>query len=487
MPEWTAEQIAQTAFDRDLIDERHLRELWGELGSQQVDPAQFQQLLVRRELVTNYQLKRLLRGDRYGYFYGPYKILYKVGAGTFARVYRAVHRETSQVRAVKVLRAELHVDKEKREAFIREGEMGRSLKHPNIVPIYEVDSDTHGSWIVMEFIEGRNLREFLKSRPLEPQEAIRLSIDICRGLDYAFQRGVSHRDLKTSNVLISVVARQGDSVGQAKLLDFGLAGADPAASDDELEKIENPRTVDYAALERSTGVRKDDSRSDIFFFGCMLYHMLSGKPALEETRDRFSRMSKQRFEDMLPLTQVMPDLPKDVAAIVMKATKLDPELRYQTPAEMLGDLVAVHERLMGGGNGSYAELGKPVARQRSLMIVEPNTQNQDALRAHFKERGFRVLVTADAERPGSLFTDTHQPADCVIFSSLSLGEAALQAFNDFGDQPATHSVPAVLLLSAKHNDWVARAKTSEHRATVLSPLKMKRILELLDRLTSAKT
>ena len=71
MPEWTAEQIAQTAFDRDLIDERHLRELWGELGSQQVDPAQFQQLLLRRELVTNYQLKRLLRGDRYGYFYGP--------------------------------------------------------------------------------------------------------------------------------------------------------------------------------------------------------------------------------------------------------------------------------------------------------------------------------------------------------------------------------------------------------------------------------
>src|SRR4051812_15279639 len=324
MPEWTAEQIAQTAFDRDLIDERHLRELWGELGSQQVDPAQFQQLLLRRELVTNYQLKRLLRGDRYGYFYGPYKILYKVGAGTFARVYRAVHRETSQVRAVKVLRAELHVDKEKREAFIREGEMGRSLKHPNIVPIYEVDSDAHGSWIVMEFIEGRNLREFLKSRPLEPQEAIRLSIDICRGLDYAFQRGVSHRDLKTSNVLISVAARQGDSVGQAKLLDFGLAGADPAASDDELEKIENPRTVDYAALERSTGVRKDDSRSDIFFFGCMLYHMLSGKPALEETRDRFSRMSKQRFEDMVPLTQVMPDLSKDVAAIAMKATKLDP-------------------------------------------------------------------------------------------------------------------------------------------------------------------
>src|SRR5215470_6996365 len=128
MPELTAEQIAQTAFDRDLIDEQHLRELWGEIGSGEVDPQQFQQLLLRRELVTNYQLSRLLRGDRYGYFYGPYKILYKVGSGTFARVYRAVHRETGQVRAVKVLRAEKHHNPKDREAFIREGEMGRSLK-----------------------------------------------------------------------------------------------------------------------------------------------------------------------------------------------------------------------------------------------------------------------------------------------------------------------------------------------------------------------
>ncbi len=83
-------------------------------------------------------------------------------------------------------------------------------------------------------------------------------------------RGISHRDLKASNVLIS-------SLGQAKLLDFGLAGADPNSSDAELAKLENPRTIDYAALERSTGVRKDDMRSDIFFLGCIFYHMLSGQ------------------------------------------------------------------------------------------------------------------------------------------------------------------------------------------------------------------
>src|SRR5690606_3322326 len=118
MPELTAEQIAQAAFDRDLIDENRLREIWGELGSRDIDPEQFKQFLLRRELVTNYQLERLLKGERTGFYYGQYRILYQVGSGTFARVYRATHRETGQVRAVKVLRKRYLDDQELRDQFI---------------------------------------------------------------------------------------------------------------------------------------------------------------------------------------------------------------------------------------------------------------------------------------------------------------------------------------------------------------------------------
>src|SRR5262245_63141318 len=99
MSELTAEQIAQMAFDRDLLDERDLRDVWNELGGREGDPHQFQQLLVRRGLVTNYQLKRLLRGERHGYFYGAYKVQYKLGSGTFARVYRVEDRNTKEIRA----------------------------------------------------------------------------------------------------------------------------------------------------------------------------------------------------------------------------------------------------------------------------------------------------------------------------------------------------------------------------------------------------
>jgi serine/threonine-protein kinase len=477
MSEWTAEQIAQAAFDRDLIDDHQLHEVLGELGGFNTEPEQAKQLLVRRELVTNYQLEKLLRGDRSGFFYGKYKMLYQIGSGTFARVFRAVQRDTGDVRAVKVLRSRHFKEAALREQFLREGEMGCTLRHPNIVPIFEAASDHGGCYIVMEFIEGRNLREFLKVRShLEPDQAIRLATDICRGLDYAFQRGISHRDLKASNVLVS-------SLGQAKLLDFGLAGADPDSSDAELAKLENPRTIDYAALERSTGVRKDDMRSDIFFLGCIFYHMLSGKPALEETQDRLSRMSRNRFDAMVPIHKLMPNLASEVVGVVNKAAMFDPARRYQSPGEMLSDLMAIAGRNgSGGSNGKHRSTNGMPLKQRTLMIVEPNTQAQDALRNHLKEHGFRVLVTADPQRPAGLFTDQNHPADCVIFSTSSLGQEALEAFNDFGEQDSTKSVPAVLLLGPKHQNWAGHAHTNDWRTTVTTPIKMKRLLALFDQM-----
>ena len=96
----------------------------------------FRKLLVRRELMTSYQVDKLSRGETKGYFYGEYKVLYLVGTGTFARVYRAVHRETGEVVAVKVLRLRFSQDPEQTEQFLREGEMGAKLRHENIVPCY---------------------------------------------------------------------------------------------------------------------------------------------------------------------------------------------------------------------------------------------------------------------------------------------------------------------------------------------------------------
>ena len=187
----TAEQVAQRAFDLGLLDERQLREVWGSFGSHNVPIEDFLQTLVRREFLTNYQVERLVKGDRTGFFFGDYRVLYLVGSGTFARVYRAVHRrDRARSWPLKVLRNRYSENRAQASLFVREGRVGCTLRHPNIVPIYEVVSEGKNHFLVMEFIEGRNLREFVRIRKkLDPLEATRMMIGITDGLRYAFENG----------------------------------------------------------------------------------------------------------------------------------------------------------------------------------------------------------------------------------------------------------------------------------------------------------
>ena len=136
-------------------------------------------------------------------------------------------------------------------------------------------------------------QRFLVKKKLDLHYSLRLIADALAGLDYALSKGVTHRDMKLSNLLIS-------SHGRAKLVDFGLAAISADMSEEAVAAAPNPRSIDYAGLERATGVRKNDRRSDIYFAGCMLYQMLSGRPPLYETRDRLQRLSVNRFREVKP-------------------------------------------------------------------------------------------------------------------------------------------------------------------------------------------
>ena len=486
MVELSAEQIAQRAFDLDLIDERQLQEVWGQIGSRQLSGDEFQQLLLRRELLTNFQTEKLQHGDRSGFFYGDYKVLYLIGTGTFARVYRASHKETGEIVAVKVLRRRYSDDPEQADRFYREGEMGSTLKHPNIVPIKEVCSRRDLHFLVMDFVEGRNLREFIKIRKkFESGQATRLVADVAAGLGYAFERGICHRDLKMSNILVS-------SKGQAMLVDFGLAAGDRQENDDAMT---NPRTIDYAGLERATGVRKDDPRSDIYFLGCSYYHMLTGVPPLYETRDRIQRLSKSRFKDIKPIAKVDPELPPYITAIVNRAMEMNVDERYQSPAEMLADLKAAMVKLDEPFTPPVEEEepAKPAAAaappppKHTLMFVESNVPLQNVLRERLKTKGYRVLVTQDPERALSRFADGSRAADCVIFSTGELGEPALAAFNRFGEGKHTAPIPAVLLLGEHQQDWKKRAKLDKHRVVISMPIKLRQLRAVLAKLVPNST
>ena len=335
--ELTAEKLAQSALDVNIVSEGDLRSVWSELGTRNVEGTQLAQILLRRGLITNYQLDRVNQGFKHGFFYGNYKVLYLVGAGTFARVYRATNKDTNELFAIKVLRKRMSEKPKEAELFRREGELGMKLVHPNIVAIHDVVSKGMLNYLIMDFVEGHNLRDFYKVRgKFDPMPAAKIVAGMLAGLNYAFQQGVTHRDLKMSNVMVS-------SEGQAKLVDFGLAGLD--ANDSEDGDGANQRTIDYAGLERATNVRKDDTRSDIFFVGSIFYQMLCGSPALAETRDRVQRLSKGRYQDIKPIAGISPDLPLAIVRVVNKALEFDPEKRYQNPGEMLTDLQLAMKRI----------------------------------------------------------------------------------------------------------------------------------------------
>jgi len=487
----TAESIAQRAFDLGLLTETQLQEVWGALGSRSAALDDLVHLLVRRELMTNYQLERLLKGDKTGFFFGNYKALYLVGTGTFARVYRAVHNGTGQVVAVKVLRNRFSDSPVQFGLFVREGELGRTLRHPNIVPIHEVYSVRPHHFFVMEFVEGQNMREFIKHRrTVRPIEAARIMIDVGRGLQYAFERAVTHRDLKMSNVLVS-------SRGQAKLVDFGLAAMDDVIVQTQDIELPNTRAIDYAALERATGVRKDDTRSDIYFAGCMLYHMLTGVPAMVESKDRMARLNKSRFTDVVPVQKIAPHLPHYLTFVVNKAMSLDPYRRYQTPGEMLSDLELAEKRLGAEPNGNNGRGGAgpqrepadaPVeepGRQGTVMVVEPSTRLQDLFRDGLKKVGYRVLLTSDPLRAVERLRNEPQLAGCAVFNAEELGRSALAAFNQLADEQETKDLPAVLLLDGHRRALEAEARTSKHRVVLFMPLTMKELRDALAKLIPA--
>jgi serine/threonine-protein kinase len=486
MSEMTTERIATRILDAGIVDARQLDAVFGEFGSREVPLPEFTSVLMRKGLITNFQLERLMKGERGGYFYGDYKVLYLVGTGTFARVYRSENVKTGKVVALKVLRKRYREERSQTEQFLREGEIGSRLRHPNIVPIYEVSNNPAAPYLVMEFVEGQNLRAFMKARrKFSGQEAVAILMDICSGLAYATEKGMSHRDLKLSNVLVT-------SRGRAKLVDFGLAAVVESMREGIAEETITARTIDYVGLERASGVKKDDLRSDLFFAGCIFYHILTGVPPLLETRDRMMRLSSQRYMEVRPILAIDPTIPRSIVTVVQKAMELNPDKRYQRAVDMLNDLRLVQKRLEEGTADIDLPLPSPASAAaggtandqegagKTVMVVESKAEMQDDLRERLKKRGYRVLIIGNAERAVARFNEYDPPpADCVVFSAPELGESALQAFNTFASLDYTKHIPAILLIDRKQTVEVVSANLNDHRIMLTMPLKVRELRETL--------
>lgn len=477
----TPEEFARRIIDVGLAERRVVEHAMGELGGGDKTLDDVVSQMQRRGLVTTLQTEKILRGDRVGFFYGNYKVLYLIGAGTFARVYRASRDD--KVFAIKVLRKRFRDEPKEMEQFLREGQMGLKLRHPNIVSIHEVVPDTRNPFLVMEFVEGQTLRDLVRLRGKLPADlALRLMGEIASGLAHAASMGISHRDLKLSNVLIS-------SDGRAKLVDFGLAALSDRKNPDQIADCPNARAIDYAALERGTGVRKDDPRSDVYFAGNMLYHMLAGVPALTETRDRLARLNVSRFQDIKPIGEYVSDLPGVVIQLLGKMMEFNPSERIQSAAALQAEIKRVID-LLEKGPSKVREDGAPTETNQYedddiptnegegyvVMLVESKASLQNAIRERLKSRGYRVLIIQDPNRALGRFEQGEDPpADCVIFSAADLGSLALEAYNRFAADEHTAEIPSILLVDRRQSRILAEASRGRRRQLLALPLKVREL------------
>lgn len=487
-----ASGIGQLALRLGLVSDDQVRECLIELDDRAAPAQDMLKLMERKSYLTPWQSTKLMKGDTDGYFLGGYRLLYKIASGSFGRVYRGDDPRSGQVVAVKVLRNKWTQDKQKVDLFMREGKLGLTIRHPNIVSVLAVNQDpkTGQYFIVMEFVQGGNLRDLLQGRKkLTPEEALRYMEECAQGLAYSNARGLTHRDIKPTNILIAATN------GQAKLVDYGLAEISQNSTvhlqrqDSKDDDVAVDRTVDYAGLEKATNQKPGDVRSDIYFLGHVLYEMLTGATLMPVTKDRQARMMARRYQDVednLAKHGVALGLTPPLMRLLTKMVAFEPTHRFQTPTQLVEALQACRIELSADGGGA----SRAAAGPKTLFVVESNTKLQDAFREKFKAVGFRVLLSIDPVQAVKRYLQQAYHAVIIDARTPEVGREGVTAYNDVlraADQNGMEVV-AILLLTEDQSVWKSQARQHARGAVLIEPpsVSMKLLLRTLDELSAAK-
>jgi serine/threonine protein kinase len=485
-----ASGIGQLALRFGLVTDDQVRECIVDLDDKKAPALEMVRLMERKGNLTPWQGNKLLKGDADGYFLGGYRLLYKIASGSFGRVYRGDDPRTGQVVAVKVLRNKWTMDKQKVDLFMREGKLGLSIRHPNIVSVLAVNQDpkTGQYFIVMEFVQGHNLRELLQGRKqLLPGEALQYIEECSQGLAYSHARGLTHRDIKPTNILIDA------TTGQAKLVDYGLAEISLNSTvhlqrqDDKDDDIAVDRTVDYAGLEKATNQKPGDVRSDIYFLGCVLYECLTGVPLMPVTKDRQARMMARRYtevEETLRKNGPALGLTPGMMRLLGKMVAFDPTQRFQTPAQLVEAIQMCRVEV-----GTTAGQSRVPTGPKTLFVVESNEKMRDLFREKFKAQGYRVLLSIDPAQAVKRYQQQAYHAVIIDARTPVVGREGVTAYNDVlrAADSAGLEVGVILLLGADQKKWKAEARPHAHGAVLVDPgITMKQLLAKLDELVPSE-
>jgi serine/threonine-protein kinase len=319
---------------------------------------------------------------------GKYRILQRIGRGGMGTVFKADDPVLDRLVALKVISSDIDATEELKARFYREAQACAKLNHPNVVTVHDLGEDQDRLFIVMEFLEGEELKRIIaQRRDLPVERKLGLMVQVCDGLYYAHQKGVIHRDMKPANIF---VLRN----GQAKILDFGIARL--ATAQDLTRTGLIMGTLRYMSPEQARG--RVDHRSDIFSVGAVFYELLAYRPAFDR-QDPIELLEQIRSGDPPPLTEVEPSVPPELAAIIERALRKDPVQRLRDLAQMRDQLQRVlralernRDQARNRVRGKLAEVG---ALQAAVLALLGTPADEDTIPMVDDRMGLAQLVDLD--------------------------------------------------------------------------------------------
>jgi serine/threonine-protein kinase len=297
---------------------------------------------------------------------GKYEIIDLLGKGAMGIVYKALDPDIDREVAIKTIRFDLISDDEEKNElmlrFIREARAAGRLVHPNIITIHDVGKEADMTYIVMQYIEGLSLQNWIVSRKKFSASAIiKLMLQLCDALDFAHQNGIVHRDIKPANILL-------DNNGKPHICDFGVAHVEMSTITQTGATIGTPS---YMSPEQVMG-KKIDKRSDIFSLGAILYELLTGRKPFHG--DSITTVIYKIVNEEAPSpTEARKDISEEFGTIVKKALSKDPDKRYSSCSELAGDLKKItafsEETLAMTGiqESAFALQASPKKRKKTML------------------------------------------------------------------------------------------------------------------------
>ncbi len=308
---------------------------------------------------------------------GKYEIIDLLGKGAMGIVYKALDPDIDREVAIKTIRFDLISDDEEKDElmlrFIREARAAGKLVHPNIITIHDVGREEDMTYIVMQYIDGLSLQNWIASKKKFSAPAIiKLMLQLCDALNFAHQNGIVHRDIKPANILL-------DNYGKPHICDFGVAHVEMSTITQTGTTIGTPS---YMSPEQVMG-KKIDKRSDIFSLGAILYELLSGRRPFEG-ESITTVIYKIVNEEAAPLSQVRKKLPVEFEHIIKKALAKDPDGRYSSCSEFAADL----RKITHFSDETLAMTGI----QESAFAVQPPSENRKRLMLPLTLAGVAIVV-----------------------------------------------------------------------------------------------